>query len=314
MRIGILGTSDIAFRRFLPALINNEGLKFVGVASRDLAKTKRFTDSFGGIGYDGYDALLNDATIDCVYIPLPPALHFEWGHKTLDAGKHIFMEKPFTTSIADTEALIKAAEQKALVIHENYMFRYHEQIKRIKEVIASGEIGDVRLIRIDFGFPFRGMDDFRYDKSLGGGALLDCGGYALLLARMFLDNGGMLIDGHLGYKNGVDVDIYGSAVLRDAIGTTAQVAFGIDNDYRCDLNIWGSAGTIIATRILTAPTGMEPPAVIRKNGNEKKLLLPSDNAFLKSMHHFLTCVRNSKERKRNYVEIAAQSKLHLSIK
>jgi hypothetical protein len=88
----------------------------------------------------------------------------------------------------------------------------------------------------------------------------------------------------------------------------------MDNDYRCSLDVWGSAGTITASRILTAPAGMSPPAIIRANGVETKLELPSDDTFLKSVKHFLKCVNEAGERERNYEEILAQAILHLSIK
>jgi predicted dehydrogenase len=316
MRIGILGTSDIAFRRFMPALKQCAELEYAGVASRDAGKTKKFTDEFGGAGYDGYEALLDDASIGCVYIPLPPALHAAWGMDALKRGKHVLMEKPLATKLADAKALVSLAAGSGLALHENYMFRYHAQIERIMEAVASGEIGEARLIRIDFGFPFKGEDDFRYDKSLGGGALLDCGGYALMLARLLLGGTAKLTDISLRPKRGEQVfgvDICGNAVLRNADGLTAQVSFGMDNDYRCSLDIWGSLGTLQATRIMTAPAGFEPPAVIRKNGKEEKLHLPADDTFLKSIQHFMKCVRCKKEREQNYSEILEQAEMQLSV-
>lgn len=314
MKIGILGTSDIAFRRFLPALKNIQGLEFAGIASRDISKTTKFTDIFGGTGYSGYNALLHDKNIDCVYIPLPPALHFEWGKKALEHNKHVFMEKPFTTTISDAELLVALAKSKNLSLHENYMFQYHDQIDRIKKVISSGEIGDVRIIRIDFGFPFLGSENFRYHSSLGGGALLDCGGYVLLLARMLLGEDVQIADSSLSYKSDFDVDICGSVVLRDKNGLTVQASFGIDNDYRCALDIWGSLGTLKAMRILTAPAGLAPSAVIRKNGKEEKLQLPADDTFMKSIQQFLLCIQNNTERESSYAAILERAKIHLSIK
>ena len=70
--------------------------------------------------------MLNDESVDCVYIPLPPAFHYEWAKKALLAGKHVFLEKPSTTSLKYTEELVKLAEERGLVIQENYMFQYHD--------------------------------------------------------------------------------------------------------------------------------------------------------------------------------------------
>ena len=168
--------------------------------------------------YNNYNELLSSADIDAVYIPLPPALHFKWAKMALENGKHVLLEKPFTTSLSDTEELIRIAKEKNLAVHENYMFSYHTQLDWIKNKVSEGVIGDIRLIRIDFGFPFRGANDFRYNKALGGGALLDCGGYTIKLATMFLGDTAEVKTSQLNYKEGFEVDIYGSATLQMLMG------------------------------------------------------------------------------------------------
>ena len=120
------------------------------------------------------------------------------------------------------------------------MFVYHTQLDWIRKKISEGTIGEVRLIRIDFGFPFRGANDFRYNKALGGGALLDCGGYTLKLASLFLGDSAKVTASQLNGKDGFEVDIYGSATLTNNEGLTAQVSFGMDNSYKCSLEVWGS--------------------------------------------------------------------------
>lgn len=200
LRIGIIGPSEIALRRFLPAL-EKAGKKFqfiaIGIASaeewfgdtskvsaevieaqksNEMSKAKSFTDRFGGEIILGYNDLVSSPDIDAVYIPLPPALHYKWAKLALLNNKHVLVEKPSTTSLADTEDLISIATEKGLALHENYMFIFHSQLEEINNVVKNGEIGDIRLYRISFGFPRRTASDFRYNKLLGGGALLDAGG------------------------------------------------------------------------------------------------------------------------------------------
>ncbi len=287
MRIGILGTADIAFRRFLPALQKCEDAVYVGVASRTPEKGAKFRDSFGGKIYPSYDALLLDDSIDAVYVPLPPALHFEWGKKVLQAGKHLLMEKPFTTSLEETETLLSLAEEKGLTVHENYMFLYHSQLQKIKEMIHSGKLGEIRLYRISFGFPKRSEGDFRYNKALGGGALLDCGGYTIRLALELLGESAELKQASLIRPEGYEVDIFGNAVLQNADGLCAQLSFGMDNAYQCQLEVWGSKATLIAPRIFTAGDGMKPGLILRTSAEESKLELESDDQFLHSIESFL---------------------------
>ena len=295
MKIGILGTSDIAFRRFLPALKKCDLFTYTGVASRTPEKGERFVEEYGGQIYDGYDALLSDETIGAVYIPLPPALHFEWGRKALLAGKHVLMEKPFTTKLADTEELLCLAEERNLAVHENYMFLYHSQLARIKELIASGELGEIRLYRMSFGFPKRPEGDFRYNKKLGGGALLDCGGYPIRLALELLGETAEVTQARLIQPDGYEVDLYGSAVLENAGGQCAQISFGMDNAYQCQLEVWGSKITLIAPRIFTAGADVKPSLILRSSKGENSVELVEDNQFLNSVERFAQVIQGDSD-------------------
>lgn len=323
IRIGVLCPSEIAFRRFMPALKQLDGFEYIGLAAAtereftgansdeimpsELEKAQNFVSEHGGRIFSGYQSLITSDEIDAVYIPLPPALHFRWAKTALENGRHVLLEKPFTTSLKDTEELISIAKEKKLALHENYMFVYHSQLDWIRNKISDGAVGDVRLIRIDFGFPFRGADDFRYDKALGGGALLDCGGYALKLASLFLGESARVTASQLNGKDGFEVDIYGSATLTNDDGLTAQVSFGMDNSYKCSLEVWGSSGTIYTNRILTAPAGYEPTVIIKNSNEEQSFTLTADDTFKKSIEHFYSCIETESVRMAQYNDILSQS-------
>lgn len=333
IRLGIISPSEIAFRRFLPALEKNEEIKYIGVAvasteewfdekiteiqqeikdkvsENEHTKGTKFAEIYGGKVIIGYEKLIASDEIDAVYIPLPPALHYKWAKRALLNGKHVFIEKPSTTNIENTRELIDIASSKGLALHENYMFTFHNQLQAIQDVVESGEIGDVRLYRISFGFPMRAKNDFRYNKMLGGGALLDCGGYTIKYASMLLGDTGKIVYAHSNCLRGFDVDIYGSAAMINASGVTAQLAFGMDNNYKCELEVWGSKGCISTNRVLTAPADVVPEYVIRKGNEEEIRELPSDDAFLKSIHMFTSCVNDSTIRNDNYAVILRQETL-----
>ena len=231
IRFGIICPSEIAFRRFLPALKEaGDGFQFaaIGIASpeewfgdltnisqeqieeqqnRERAKAQTFIDQYGGKIVVGYGALVTCEEVDAVYLPLPPALHYQWAKMALEAGKHVFVEKPSTTSLADTEDLITLASEKRLALHENYMFIYHSQLEEINNVVKNGEIGDVRLYRITFGFPLRQLNDFRYNKALGGGALLDAGGYCMKYANWLLGGDAHVVTAQANNLEGFEVDM-----------------------------------------------------------------------------------------------------------
>jgi predicted dehydrogenase len=332
LRIGVLCPSEIAFRRFLPSLRKLPCFEYAGVATAgadewfggapnddvikaETNKAGNFRVGFGGEIFQSYRTLLSRKDIDCVYIPLPPALHYEWAKKALLAGKHVLLEKPFTTGLRKTEELIELAGEKNLAVHENYMFQYHSQIEYILSEIANGTIGEVRLYRLDFGFPFRGINDFRYNKALGGGALLDCGGYTLKLASILLGETARIVHSSLRGKEGFDVDMYGNATLVNATGVTAQLSFGMDNAYKCSLEVWGSMGTIYTNRIFSAPDNFAP-VVTTKTGNaaETEMALPSDDSFKKSLERFHSCICNADGREENTKGILRQARLVDEIK
>lgn len=276
---------------------------------REHAKAQSFIDEYGGKIYDGYQKLIESSDVDAIYLPLPPALHFKWAKMALENGKHVFVEKPSTTCLADTEDLIRIAKEKDLALHENYMFVFHDQLKALDNVVKSGEIGDVRLYRISFGFPLRKKNDFRYNKELGGGALLDAGGYTMKYANYLLGDTAKVVAAQVNNIEGFEVEMYGSCTMVNDDGLTAQLAFGMDNDYKCEVEIWGSKGTITSNRILTAPEGFVPSYIIKKNQEIETRTLPADDAFLKSIQQFVECINNENERKRNYGTIYRQASL-----
>lgn len=333
IRIGIVCPSEIALRRFMPAIRKSEHMEYIGVASasatewygevsddnkdviaNEQAKAMQFQNTYGGKIYNSYEALLKSEDIDAIYLPLPPALHFKWAKVALEYGKHVFLEKPSTTSLSDTIELVEIAKSKGLALHENYMFTFHNQIKEINDIVYSGKLGAVRLYRISFGFPLRAVNDFRYNKALGGGALLDCGGYTLKLAKILLGDTLEIVCSKLNYIDEFEVDIYGTATLVNSDGVTAQLAFGMDNDYKCDLEVWGSKGCLTTRRILTAPSEFVPTARIKTGNEEHEIKLSADDTFYKSIEYFYACIKDDNLRTSNYIELIKQSELVEKVK
>lgn len=330
VRIGVICPSEIAFRRFMPAIRKCENAAYIGVAhasadewdgdvpdglvAAELSKAESFQREYGGKIFDSYGALLTSPEVDAVYLPLPPALHYRWAKMALENGKHIFLEKPSTTRLQDTEDLLDLAGERGLAVHENYMFAFHRQLEEIADIVRGGELGDVRLYRIAFGFPRRARNDFRYNKALGGGALLDCGGYTLKLATMLLGDTARIATSRLNYMDGFEVDIFGSATMVNDAGLAAQLSFGMDNSYKCELEIWGSKGCLTTGRILTAPDGFEPTAEIKAGNETRTVRLSADDTFKKSILKFCRCVADEDERTENYKAIRRQAELVEKIK
>ncbi|MDR3363334.1 MAG: Gfo/Idh/MocA family oxidoreductase [Clostridiales Family XIII bacterium] len=329
LNIGVICPSEIAFRRFMPALEKAQAFRYAGIGASSFAerfgdvapdagkkaaiaeetrKAQAFSGKYGGEIFESYEAIAASGRIDALYIPLPPALHCKWAMRALEAGKHVLVEKPATLSAKDTAALTALAGRAGLAVHENYMFVFHKQIGEVARIVSSGEIGEVRLYRIDFGFPRRAEGDFRYSKALGGGALFDCGGYTLRYAMLLLGGSARLVCANAGYEEGLEVDVSGTATLVNDAGRTAQIAFGMDNDYRCSLDVWGSKGSLHTGRILTAPAGFEPEIRIVKNGKEEIRALSEDDAFENSINRFAERIRDPGARAEGYESAESQAR------
>lgn len=289
-RIGILGAADIAFNRFLPALEKVQGVQCAGVASNSPDKLRRFVDKYNIHVYESYDEVIQDENVDCIYVPLPPVFHYEWAKKALLAGKHVFLEKPSTISAEQTRELVGLAGSMGLVLQENYMFQYHAQLADIEKIIASGELGKLRLVRTSFGFPRRAGGDFRYIKELGGGTMLDNGGYTIKLINRLLGRSTRLVASRLDYDEETGVDIFGTAEFMNADGVLAQAAFGMDCQYQCSLELWGSKGRLTTGRIYTTPDGFVPTALIETGAGSRSIELASCDAFEESIKMYLRAV------------------------
>ena len=209
----------------------------------------------------------------------------------------------------DTLELIEISKKNNLALHENYMFVYHNQINYINEIIDSNQIGDIRLIRLSFEFPKRANNDFRYNKDLGGGALLDCGGYTIKYASMLLGETAEIEQAVSNYTDEFKVDMYGSAVMKNKENQIVQLSFGMDNSYRCSLEVWGSLGYIFTNRIFTAPDNYNPIIEITANSEMKKVELEKDDTFLKSIKSFENSIQNINTREITFKEIEKQAYL-----
>ena len=332
-KIAVLCPSEIAWRRFMPALQASGLFEFAGVglalpsewcleggiepaqdevaalSKRERQKAEAFIGKYGGRVYPSYQAVVEAPDVDAVYIPLPPALHARWGKAVLENGKHAFIEKPMATTLADASELVETARGRNLVLHENYMFLYHRQLREIEQFVASGGIGTCMLYRVTFGFPLRAGNDFRYSRALGGGALLDCGGYTLCLARRLLGETARIAAACSTSSGAGCVDLHGSGMLTNDKGVVAQIAFGMDNGYRCDLEAWGTLGSLISRRILTAPPDFIPEMEIRVGDRKEVRPLPVDDAFGNSIGHFRECMEDPASRARRYAEVLHQAEI-----
>ena len=184
MKWGIISTADIN-RKVIPGAHASSKVDLVAVASRDQGRA----DAYAGKweiprAYGSYEELLADPEIEAVYISLPNTLHCEWSINALDAGKHVLCEKPMSRHTDEVEAAFDAAERNDRFLSEAFMYRHNPQTKRLKELVESGTIGELRLIRSAFSHALYDEDNIRLRTDVEGGALMDVGCYNVSGSRL----------------------------------------------------------------------------------------------------------------------------------
>lgn len=188
VRWGLLSTARIN-ERLIPPICASQRSELLAVASRSQDKAQRYAKQWKiPRAYGTYDELLADPEVDVVYISLPNGLHVEWSVKCADAGKHVLCEKPLAVSTEGIDRMAEAAQRNAVIIQEAAMMRFHPQTQYVQQLIASGAIGDVRLIRGIFGYLLSDPEDVRLAPDQGGGSLWDLGSYCVSFARTVLQD------------------------------------------------------------------------------------------------------------------------------
>jgi predicted dehydrogenase len=259
LRWGLLSTARIN-RALLPPLRVSPRNELVAVASRDPERARDYArDHNIPRAHGTYEALLADPDVDVIYNPLPNHLHAEWTIKAAQAGKHVLCEKPLAIAVEEVDALEAAAKRANVIVAEAFMYRHHPQTLRVKELVESGAIGRVRLVRGSFTFNLTRAQDVRLNPEMGGGSIWDVGCYPISYARLILGAEPLEAFGwQTTGPTGVDETFTGQ--LRFPGDRYAQFDSGFRAPFRSHIEIVGSEGAI------TVPTPFKP-------GLEERLLL-----------------------------------------
>ncbi|TLS53918.1 Gfo/Idh/MocA family oxidoreductase [Paenibacillus antri] len=294
VRWGILGCAQIAVNAIIPALQAAREAEIAAVASRDEAKARSVAERFGiPKAYGGYEALLADPEIDAVYIPLPNHLHLEWTVKAAEAGKHVLCEKPFAMNAAEAEAMAEACGRNGVKLAEAFMYRYHPRYDLVRDIVRSGEIGDIRGVQVAFTFQIEDVGvegNIRMDGKLGGGAIYDVGCYTVSGARLVLGaepEAATAIATYLETDPDVDMMVSGLLEFPGGIGLSFQC--GMSAELRNSLQIAGTKGRIdIPEAYVPSPESADFFVVTK--GERRKVVVPVVDAYELQVAEFSRCI------------------------
>ena len=271
LRIGIMGLGKISIKSMIPALKQNDKVELTAIASRSYEKAAKIAQSNGvSHAFGSYEALLKSDHIDAVYIALPNHLHCEWAIKAAQSSKHILCEKPLASSVEEAQTMIKAAADNNVKLLEAFMYRMHPQHDKVRDIIASGAIGEVQHFSASFCYSLSDLNNIRLKKDCAGGALMDVGCYLLDSARWLLGskikNAQVIFE--IGKKSGVDEKCVMQCEMENGISCSLLSSTNMPREHT--YKVTGNYGSI------TVPSAYIPPAnkrvhIILKNDDGEKI-------------------------------------------
>ena len=219
IRWGILSTARIG-RRVIPAIHASHNGDIAAVCSRSLERAQAWAAEHKiPRAYGSYEELLDDGEIDAIYNPLPNSMHAEWSIKCAEAGIPTLSEKPFASDAPEAQSIVDAFEKRRLLLAEAFMYRFHPQHAKAREIVEAGGIGELQVINSSFTFSISGDSNIRLSKALAGGALMDVGCYCVNLMRFMTGDEPERVTaaGQIGEHSGVDETLVGTLAFPSGV-------------------------------------------------------------------------------------------------
>lgn len=241
---GILGTGNIA-HKFAQGLQALPDAVLLAVGSRAQETADAFGEEFSvPHRHASYEALAADPDIDIIYISTPHSFHYENTLLCLDAGKHVICEKPFAINAVQAGEMISRARAHGLFLMDAVWTRFLPVMVRLREILGSGALGEVRMAQADFGFRAAANPESRlFNPQLGGGALLDVGIYVVQFASMVLGEPPVDITSQV-QMGETGVDEQSALVFRYGAGQLAQLSCAIRTTTHHEASVFGTEGRV----------------------------------------------------------------------
>ncbi|WML43011.1 Gfo/Idh/MocA family oxidoreductase [Neobacillus sp. PS3-40] len=295
VRWGILSTADIARTQLIPAFKRAKNAQVLAISSESGKASETARNFDIPKSYDRYDELLKDPELDAIYIPLPNHLHQEWAIKAAEQGKHVLCEKPAALNTEEAKTIGIAVRKNGVKFMEGFMYQFHPQHQRVRDIIASGEIGEVKFMRATFSFYLEQTENIRMDKNKGGGSIYDIGCYCLHAIRNMLGSeiASVDVNSQLDLDTGVDFSAIGNVTLEN--GVRAVFDCSIEMAFRQEYEIVGTKGRIIVPRAFRPDLhGGEGLIIVQKENEERMERLLGD-IYALEVEHFSQSIIDDRE-------------------
>ena len=276
IRWGLLSTARIN-RRVIPAIRESLRGELMAVASRSLESAHTYAQEWEiPLVFGSYEEMLTSGAIDVVYISLPNHLHAEWTIKALEAGVHVLCEKPFALTLDEVDAMIAAKEETGMILAEAFMYRHHPQTKIVGEMVQSGKIGEITMLRGAFDFAFDSRENIRLEPKFGGGCLWDVGIYPVSFAQYIMGGAPEAVSAaQWSGDTGVDETFIGQMTYPENRFTQISAAFR--SPFHTFVEIIGTVGRLHISRPFV---GVDDSVVTLYNANGEAKIIPVPQKYL----------------------------------
>ncbi len=292
LRIGVLGAARIAPMALLRPAREMVEASVWAVAARSPERARAFAAKHRVPRvHDSYEALIDDPELDAIYNPLPNGLHCEWTLRALRAGKHVLCEKPLAANAEEAERMAAAARESGRVLMEAFHWRYHPLAARMKEIVSSGMLGEIRHVEAALCIPLPLPNDIRYRWDLAGGAAMDTGCYTVSMVRHLAETEPEVVSARA-WLAAPQVDRRMEGELRFGDGRTGRIVCSLFSKtlLRVEVRVRGSRGEMRVTNPL-APHFFHRLTVKGADGKRRERL-EGDATYTHQLRAFVDAIRN----------------------
>lgn len=292
IRWGIVGAAR-ANQRMMPAIANSKTSELIAIGSRRIGAAKeclmKYLPSHENkvICFDGLDQVINHYSVDAIYVPLANEEHTEIAIKAIKAKKHVLIEKPIATDPNEVKAIISEAKKNNVKIMEGFMYAFHPQFDRIKNIISSNTLGDINYAHSIFSFPIKPERYYRINRSMknGGGALWDIGPYAIHTIRQCFKENPVKVFA-TSYLNEHEADISTSGLID--FGNKKRGTFNISFECsrRSEFEAFGPIGSIKCPVVWQPEDSATNILISTESSGLNKEIVPAANHYIREIDHF----------------------------
>ncbi|MBN2030673.1 Gfo/Idh/MocA family oxidoreductase [bacterium] len=273
MSWGVISTAKIGTEKVIPAMQKGVHSQVTAIASRTLKKAQNHAGALGiPRAYGSYEDLLSDGDIEAVYIPLPNHMHVEWTLKSLEAGKHVLCEKPIGLNYEEAQHLREVCTHfPELKVMEAFMYRFHPQWQKAKDLVEKEAIGELKCIHSFFSYYNDDPLDIRNQADTGGGGLLDIGCYCISLSRFLFNREPERVFGIIEYDPRFKTDRFASGILDFGMGTSSFTCATQLAPHQC-VQIFGTRGKIEIEIPFNAPSDQPCKIFLQTEGKTEEII------------------------------------------